>query len=124
MKKTNTSVRLNQLISERNLKQVDILNKCRALQDKYDVKIGRNHISQYVNGKVEPGQLKLSLLAEALNVSEAWLMGYDVPMSTEKEKSAPATEKQQVLIELVKQLDDNQCDIMSNLINQILSNRN
>lgn len=47
----------------------------------YDVKLNRNDLSQYVNGKVEPGQTKLYILGQALQVSEAWLMGYDVPMN-------------------------------------------
>lgn len=67
----------------KNLKQVDILNKCRPYCNKYGIKLGKNDLSQYVNGKVEPGQEKLYILAEALNVSEAWLMGYDVPMQDE-----------------------------------------
>lgn len=37
-------------------------------------------MSQYVSGRTEPGQDKLTILGLALNVSEAWLMGYDVPM--------------------------------------------
>lgn len=36
-------------------------------------------ISDYVKGKYDAKQDKLSLLAKALNVSETWLMGYDVP---------------------------------------------
>lgn len=32
---------------------------------------------------VQSGQHKLYILGKALNVSEAWLMGYDVPMQTE-----------------------------------------
>lgn len=43
--------------------------------------MGKSDISQYVSGKVEPGQDKLTILGLALNVSEAWLMGYDVPMA-------------------------------------------
>ncbi|MDO4379101.1 MAG: helix-turn-helix domain-containing protein [Erysipelotrichia bacterium] len=78
---SNTSERLQYLMNIRKLKQIDILNKCLPLCDKYNVKMGRNHISQYVSGKVKPNQDKLSILAMALDVNEAWLMGYDVPMS-------------------------------------------
>jgi hypothetical protein len=67
-------------MSERNLKQVDILQKAQPYCKKYDVKLNKNDLSQYVSGKVEPGQHKLCILGLALNVSEAWLMGYDVPM--------------------------------------------
>ena len=45
----------------------------------YGVKLNRSDLSQYLSGKVEPGQEKLSILAMALDVDEAWLMGYDVP---------------------------------------------
>lgn len=40
--------------------------------------IGRNSISDYLKGKYEAKQDKLHALAQALNVDEAWLMGYDV----------------------------------------------
>ncbi|SFL39661.1 Helix-turn-helix [Gracilibacillus orientalis] len=75
--KETTGQRLKQLMRERNIKQVDILN----LAQKYSkdgVKISKTDLSQYVNGKTEPRQDKLYILAEALNVSEAWLMGYDI----------------------------------------------
>ncbi len=66
-------------MSETGLKQVDILDRAKPYCDKYKIKLGKNDLSQYVNGKVEPGQEKLTILGLALNVSEAWLMGYDVP---------------------------------------------
>ena len=80
MKKQTTSDRLKQIMSERNLRQVDILEMCKPYCQKYNIKLGRNDLSQYVTGKVEPGQKKLTVLGMALNVSEAWLMGFDVPM--------------------------------------------
>ena len=79
MKKYTTSQRLKQLMDERKIKQVDILIKAEPFCKKYGVKLNKNDLSQYVNGKVEPGQQKLSILGLALNVNEAWLMGYDVP---------------------------------------------
>lgn len=79
MKKVTTSQRLKEIMKERGLKQVDILELAKPFCDKYNVKLNKNDLSQYVSGKVEPGQYKLSILGYALNVSEAWLMGYDVP---------------------------------------------
>lgn len=98
---SNTKMRLKQIMSERGLKQVDIIRLAEPLQDKYGVKISKPDLSQYVNGKVEPGQEKLYLLAAALNVSEAWLMGYDVPQSKnnvaestpDTKAAAPAADK-------------------------------
>lgn len=80
MKISSTSKRLKDIMQERNLKQVDILTLAKPYCDKYDIKLSKVDLSQYVSGKVEPGQSKLFILAEALNVSEAWLMGLDVPM--------------------------------------------
>lgn len=80
MKVTNTATRLKEIITERGIRQVDILHAAKPHCDHYGVKLEKNDLSQYVNGKVEPGQEKLSILGLALNVSEAWLMGYDVPM--------------------------------------------
>ena len=43
-------------------------------------KIPKSSISQYLSGYAKPKQDRIYLLASALNVSEAWLMGYDVPI--------------------------------------------
>ena len=78
MRTSNTAERLQQIMRERNLRQVDILALCAPWCVKYAVKMNRSDISQYVSGKVEPSQEKLIVLALALNVTETWLMGYDI----------------------------------------------
>lgn len=77
--KTTTSSRLKEIMSEQNLRQVDILEMIAPYSKKMDIRLAKNDLSQYVSGKVEPSQEKLTLLSLALNVSEPWLMGYDVP---------------------------------------------
>ncbi|MBR4260628.1 MAG: DUF739 family protein [Clostridia bacterium] len=94
MKKESISTRLKQLMSECDLRQVDILKKAQPYCKKYNINLGRNDISQYISGRVEPSQQKLSLLAEALNVSEIWLMGYDVPRNEENMEMDVNNEKQ------------------------------
>ena len=79
MKKLTTSDRLKQIMSEKGLRQVDILEACKPYCKRYGVQLHKNDLSQYVSGKVEPRQDKLSILGMALNVNEVWLMGYDVP---------------------------------------------
>lgn len=64
----------------RGLKQSDILDAAKPFCQKYNIKLNKSDLSQFVNGKVEPGQWKLTILGLALNVSESWLMGLDVPM--------------------------------------------
>lgn len=78
MERSSTSKRLRQIMSERNLRQVDILEKSKPFQKQLGVKMGRSALSQYVTGKSKPDDKKLYLLSKTLNVSEAWLMGYDV----------------------------------------------
>ena len=80
MKKENTAIRLKTIMNMRGLRQVDILNLTVPYCQKYSVKMNKSDISQYCSGKTEPNQEKLFILGNALNVSEAWLMGFDVPM--------------------------------------------
>lgn len=79
MSNENTSTRLKQIMKEKNLRQVDLLEMVKPFCEKYNVKINKSDISQYLSGKVKPGQEKLSMLGMALNINETWLMGYDVP---------------------------------------------
>lgn len=88
MPEFTTAQRLKQILNERNIKQIDIINLAKPYCDLYKVKLGRNDLSQYVSGKIVPKQNKTYILAKALNVSEAWLMGYDVP----RERETPASE--------------------------------
>ena len=127
MKKYTTAQRLRQIMSERGLKQVDILNLASPFCTKYNIKLQRNDLSQYVNGKVEPGQEKLTILGLALNVNEAWLMGYDVPMLRESKKSAPADDGESKEIKEVKDklrlLSDAEIIELSDFIDYLLSRR-
>lgn len=117
MKKENTSIRLKRLMEDRKLKQVDILDITKPYCIKYDVKMNKSDISQYVSGKVEPTQDKLFVLAKALGVNVAWLMGFDVPMkkelpSLEAENDIELLEKFSLLNNRDKQLVRNMIDSM------------
>ena len=63
--------RLKEAMLLRNVKQIDLVNA---------TGIGKSSISTYISGSYEPKQRNIYKLAKALNVNEAWLMGYDVPM--------------------------------------------
>ena len=102
MKKENTSVRLNKIMEERNLRQVDILERVKPFCIKYDIKMNKSDLSQYVSGKVEPSQEKLVILGMALNVSEAWLMGFDVPM----ERTSATREMSPKILQYYEMLND------------------
>lgn len=79
--KVTTAQRLAQVMNERHLKQVDILDLCRPYCEQMGEKINKSHLSQWLRGINEPSQRKLTILALALDVSEPWLMGYNVKQS-------------------------------------------
>ena len=63
--------RLNKAINIRNIKPVELAEK---------TGIDKSKISSYMSGRYKAKQDGIYLLANALDVSEAWLMGLDVPM--------------------------------------------
>ncbi|MBO4520722.1 MAG: helix-turn-helix domain-containing protein [Alphaproteobacteria bacterium] len=88
-KTTTTAERLRYILETENIKQADILERCMPYLEQFKIKMNRSDISQYIAGKATPKQNKLYILARALNVSEAWLMGYDVEKER-KERPEPA----------------------------------
>lgn len=124
MKQHTTAERLRQLMDERGLKQVDIVRAVEPYCNKYGVKLGKSILSQYISGKTEPGQEKLTILGMALNVSEVWLMGYDVPM---ERKTAPTSrmedERVKDFISLFGQLTAQQQSLIIAQIKGILSDQ-
>lgn len=53
-------------------------------------KISKSSISRYIKGDWEGKQGAVYALAKALSVTEAWLMGYDVPMEPDNQPTIPA----------------------------------
>ena len=96
MKPYTTADRLKQIMRDRNMKQVDILRAVEPFCLKYGVKLGKNALSQYVSGKAEPGSEKLTILGLGLNVSEPWLMGYDVSPARKSSPSIGNAEDERV----------------------------
>lgn len=62
----------------------------------------RSAVSRYLKGEIEPKSGSVSKLAVALNVSEMWLWGYDVP----RERTV-SQQKNDLLAELVVQMRGN-----------------
>ena len=72
------SNRLNTAMRIRNIKASELSAK---------TGIAKSSLSEYINGKYEAKQDGVYLLAKALDVNEAWLMGLDVSMERRKEES-------------------------------------
>ena len=73
--KKSCSERLSQALSIKNITQTELCKK---------TGIPKSAMSQYIKGSFEPKQDRIYLIAKALNISEAWLMGYDVSMQREE----------------------------------------
>lgn len=71
------SNRIRQGLLARNMKQSELVEK---------TGIGKSSISTYLSGAYEPKQKNIYKIAKALDVSEAWLMGHDVPMDRKPTK--------------------------------------
>lgn len=68
---STTSKRIQEAMELRGLKQTDLVEK---------TGISKGALSSYISGRYVPKQNNTFLIAKALNVNEAWLMGADVPM--------------------------------------------
>ena len=62
------------------LEQALIIRKIKASDLAEKTGINKARISQYVNGIYTPKSKATYIIAQALNVDEKWLMGFDVPM--------------------------------------------
>jgi transcriptional regulator with XRE-family HTH domain len=86
----------------RGMKQIDLCNLA---------KVPESSMSLYLKGAYEPKQDRVYNMARVLNVDEAWLMGYDVPMEREQSKVSPLdepklTEGEKMLLDLFRQIPD------------------
>lgn len=63
--------RLQKALDNSKMKQVDLVEK---------TGLDKTLINKYLAGLMKAKQDKLTILADALNVNEVWLMGYDIPM--------------------------------------------
>lgn len=112
--------RLNRAMALRNMKAVDLSEK---------TGISKARISQYVNGIYTPKSKSTYIIAQALSVSETWLMGIDVPMepNQSQQESAPSDTTKSALIkeivEKLSKLSPNNRKIVIDLIETMLKNQ-
>lgn len=100
---STTSARLKEIIKERKKKQVQLAT---------ETGIDKGSISNYIAGRYEPKQDAIYKLAKALDVSEMWLFGYNVP----KERTS-TQKKNDDLVEIIAKLrsDSELCNVVKKL---------
>ena len=125
MKVSNSAERLKHIMTDRGLKQVDILTMCKPYCERYGVKMNKSDMSQYVSGKSEPSQDKLVVLAMALNVQESWLMGFDVPIEKQPAASGEDNELEEnkkALMRLVRSCSEEDAGRLLQIMQLFLDN--
>lgn len=64
--------RLKEVLDRKGLRAVDLMEM---------TGVPKSAISFYMAGKSKPKADRIYIIAQALDISEAWLLGYDVPMA-------------------------------------------
>ncbi len=122
--KESFSSRWKKAMLDKQMKQIDIINKSKLLSDN-GAKITKTDLSQYVNGKTSPGQKKLYVLSKVLDVSEAWLLGYDVSPKRPTDEERHLNQNEQIIAAHIKDdVTDEEMKEIVNFIEYIKSKRN
>lgn len=107
--------RIKKALYIKGMKQSDL---CRLTN------IPKSALSQYISGAFEPKQDRIYLMAQALNVSEAWLMGLDVPMERQVKKDSPTeaelTEGEKLLLDLFRRIPEDKQELVLGMIRAAL----
>ena len=114
---SSTAERMKIALQRANMKQVE-LSRITG--------IDKGSISNYLYGKYEPKSDAINKMAKALNVSEMWLWGYDVPMERQ-EKTSPEepklTEGERMLLDLFKRIPEDQQQMVLQMIQAALGSQ-
>lgn len=85
--------------------------------------LDKSLISNYLSGNYKAKQDKLTILANVLNVSEPWLMGYDVPISEELKDKERNFDELELLFDKAKpHLSDDDKETMKFLMQKTINN--
>lgn len=107
---------------------LDIREK-KAVDLSRDLKIPKSAISQYLSGhRIIKDSKRLFIIAEYLDVSEAWLMGFDVPMERIKKDDTQKdivernemSESTKALIDFAKSVPEDKADLILRVMKSIL----
>ena len=109
--------RIAEALKIRGMKQAELC--------KY-AKVPKSSLSLYLSGAYEPKQNRIYDMAKALDVNEAWLMGYDVPMERTKHTSPTEpklNEGEKALLELFRLVPDDKQELVLQMIRVALGNQ-
>lgn len=108
--------RISKALEIRRMKQAEL---CRLAN------VPKGSLSLYLREAYEPKQDRIYEMAKVLNVSEAWLMGYDVPMERQTTPSPEIqlSEGEKVLLDLFRRVPEESQQLVLQMIRAALGNQ-
>lgn len=109
--------RIAKALELKKMKQADL---CKL------AKVPKSSLSLYLSEAYEPKQDRIYEMAKVLNVSEAWLLGYDVPMErqeTSSPESVELSEGEKMLLDLFRQVPVEKQQLVLQMIQVALGNQ-
>ena len=86
--------------------------------------IPKSSLSLYLSDACEPKQDRIYTISKVLYVSEAWLMGFDVPMEKEQAvlyNEETISESEKLLINLFRQIPESKQELVLQMIQVALN---
>ena len=100
--------RIEKALMIRHIKQAEL---CKLAN------VPKSSLSLYLKGAYEPKQDRLYSMAQALNVSEFWLMGYDVPMDRDNSSDpVKLTNNEKTMLDLFRLVPESQQKVLIQMI--------
>lgn len=104
--------RIEKALSIRGMKQSEL---CKLAD------IPKSSLSLYLQGAYEPKQDRIYKMANTLNVSKEWLMGYDVPMMGDTSNVMELSNSEKEMVLLFRQVPEKQRKILIQMVRDGLS---
>ena len=106
--------RIEKALSIRNMKQSELSKLAN---------VPKSSLSLYLSGAYEPKQDRIYRIAETLNISEYWLMGYDVPMERNNITSTELTGREKDMLGIFRRIPEKQQTILMQMLRDGLKTR-
>jgi transcriptional regulator with XRE-family HTH domain len=104
--------RIEKALSIRGMKQSEL---CKLAD------VPKSSLSLYLQGAYEPKQDRIYKMANTLNVSKEWLMGYDVPMMGDTSNVMELSDSEKEMVLLFRQVPEKQRKILIQMVRDGLS---
>ena len=110
--------RIEKALTIRNMKQSEL---CKLAD------VPKSSLSLYLKGAYEPKQDRIFKMAHVLNVSESWLMGYDVPMDNRETTTTTSpidlSACEKIMLDLFRQIPDDQQQMLIRVVRGALGTK-